>query len=109
MPRSAPTHKPMQSKAHGQDRQARRALNTGSVAWRRLRASVLIRDHYVCAACGRFGDHVDHIDNDSHNNDERNLQTLCIKCHGVKTATEQAGGKLNPKPVIDETGAPQGW
>lgn len=74
------------------NRQTRRGLHTGSKAWRVLRDIVLRRDEYECKACGKFGDHVDHIDNDSHNNDLCNLQTLCLACHSSKTAVEQAGG-----------------
>lgn len=79
------------------NRQTRRGLHTGSKAWRVLRYIVLRRDEYECRACGKFGDQVDHIDNDSHNNDLGNLQTLCIACHSRKTAAEQAGGSWTAK------------
>ena len=71
------------------DRQRTRAMHTGSAAWRRLRQRVLLRDRYRCRGCGLVGDQVDHIDNDSHNNDMANLQTLCHSCHSTKTAKEQ--------------------
>lgn len=35
--------------------------------------------------------HVDHIDNDSHNNDLGNLQTMCMQGHSRKTFAEQRG------------------
>jgi len=80
------------------NRQATRALPTNSAAWRRIRDSVLLRDHYTCRCCGRVvggkGEaHVDHIDGDSGNNpaDGSNWQTLCVKCHSVKTAREDGG------------------
>lgn len=43
-----------------------------------------------CSWCARVFDdpkdlHVDHIDADPSNNDESNLQTLCIPCHLKKT------------------------
>lgn len=70
------------------DRQRTRAMHTGSKAWRALRASILARDSYQCAKCGQFGDQVDHKDGDSHNNDPRNLQVLCLKDHSAKTMRE---------------------
>jgi len=80
------------------NRQATRALPTNSAAWRRIRDSVLLRDHYPCRCCGRVvcgkGEaHVDHIDGDSGNNpaDGSNWQTLCVKCHSIKTAREDGG------------------
>lgn len=91
------------------NRQARRALNTGSRAWAKIRAEVLTRDEYVCKHCGQYGNHVDHIDNNSHNNALSNLQTLCVSCHSVKTAQEQAGGISRPKVRVGADGAPDGW
>jgi 5-methylcytosine-specific restriction endonuclease McrA len=32
---------------------------------------------------------VDHIDNDPSNNDPSNLQTLCRKCHSIKTKKDK--------------------
>lgn len=75
---------------HGaNDRQRRRALHTGSAAWRRKRESILIRDSYTCRSCRRFGDQVDHVDGNDAHNDDSNLQTLCINCHSAKTARGQ--------------------
>ena len=84
---SAPKHNPRGKEAR--NRQRRRALNTGSKAWRSIRQDVLIRDCYTCAVCGSYGDQVDHMDGDSHNNDEANLQTLCTSDHSAKTRREQ--------------------
>lgn len=82
----------------GYDRQARRALHTGSKAWRDIREQVLARDLFRCQACGKLvagkGEaHVDHIDGDSSNNpaDGSNWQTLCVSCHSRKT-NQQDGG-----------------
>lgn len=36
------------------DRQAARELPTNSAKWRRIRESVLLRDHYTCRCCGRM-------------------------------------------------------
>ena len=97
MARKAPTHRPMQVKAPrhnprgkvARERQRRRAMHTGSKAWRLLRMQILARDGCACAGCGSYGDQVDHIDGDSHNNAHDNLQTLCINCHSRKTRKEQ--------------------
>lgn len=81
-----------------QDRQGKRALHTGSKAWAIQRQRVLTRDLYICQACGGFGNHVDHKNNDAelHVTDD-SLWVLCVACHGAKTATEQAGKVWNPK------------
>ena len=80
------------------NRQATRYLNTGSRAWRIQRERVLARDMYQCRVCSKFGDHVDHIDNDAWRDvpDDR-LQTLCHECHSRKTAIEQAGKQWEPQ------------
>ena len=46
------------------------------------------KDH--CEECGFIAKHptqldVDHIDGDKHNEDIKNLQTLCSNCHRLKT------------------------
>lgn len=77
------------------NRQATRALHTGSAAWRQIRMAVLAREP-LCRACAAEGRavparDVDHIDGDAHNNDPSNLQPLCIRHHSRKTATENGG------------------
>lgn len=84
---SAPKYNPRGKEAR--NRQRRRAFHTGSKAWGQMRQEVLMRDCYTCAECGGFGNQVDHIDGDSHNNDMGNLQTLCISDHSAKTRREQ--------------------
>lgn len=93
MPSAPPVHhRTPPGRRHGQvaNRQATRALNTGSKHWRAIRRQVLVRDHYTCRSCGKYGNEVDHIDGDStHNpNDGSNWQTLCKPCHSRKTVTE---------------------
>ena len=96
---TTPTHRPKEA-----DRQRTRALHTGTKAWRLLREAVLVRDGYQCRACrkvvvGRKA-HVDHIHNDAATNAGTldTLQTLCVECHGLKTATEQSTGKAHTHP-----------
>ena len=94
MPLSPPIHRNASgAKKHGEEynRQATRALHTGSKRWRAIRRQVLARDMYLCKVCGRYGDEVDHIDGDDGNNDPDNLQTLCKRDHAAKTRKEQNG------------------
>ena len=100
MPSRPKQHKPAapQTRRHevAQDRQARRALNTGSKAWRLIREQILIRDCYTCQICRRIAGakgeaHVDHKNGDDSNSDPSNLWTLCRTCHSTKTAAEDGG------------------
>lgn len=82
------------------DRQARRALNTGSTRWQAIRKQVLARDAYRCQACGRLvmgkEAHVDHMDNDAHLEVSIDrLWVLCAPCHSRKTWAEQHGRRWN--------------
>lgn len=96
------------------DRQARRALNTGSKAWRQIRNQVLLRDGHECQACGRVvagrDAHIDHIDGDDSNNpaDGSNWQTLCHRGHSRKTFAEQQGRPWDGKCRQQEIGI-DGW
>lgn len=76
-------------------RQTRRALPTNSTAWRRIREVQLSREP-LCRECAKAGrvraaTDVDHIDGDSGNNADDNLQSLCHSCHSAKTARENGG------------------
>jgi 5-methylcytosine-specific restriction protein A len=53
-----------------------------------MRLAILIGGSYLCTSCHQFGDQVDHVDGDSHNNDPENLQVLCLRCHSAKTMRE---------------------
>lgn len=75
-------------------------IHTGTKAWSLIRQDILDRDSLTCKSCNRFGNEVDHIDGDPHNNDPSNLQTLCRSCHSRKTALENGGfGKVKAGPV----------
>lgn len=94
MPTRAPSFQPHPPwKKPQTDRQATRALNTGSKAWRGIREAVLTRDLYRCHDCGKYGDEVDHDDEDSHNNDWANLVTRCRRCHSAKTMRAANGAR----------------
>lgn len=93
----------------GQNRQAKRALNTGSKAWRIQRLRVLTRDLFKCSVCGMFGDQVDHIHNNAHEHvSDDELQTLCRQHHSEKTAIEQSGKTYQPRGC-DINGNPRAW
>lgn len=80
-------------------RPKQRDLPLTGKAWRLLRADVLA-DEPLCRHCAlggivRAAEHVDHILNSDHNNNERsNLQALCSSCHSVKTAEDIHGKKF---------------
>jgi 5-methylcytosine-specific restriction protein A len=107
MPDAPPTHKPRHGKAprHNtvRNRQQHRHLNTGSKAWRDLRARVLLEEGYLCRVCRKFGDNLDHIDGKASAWEDyrrENLQCLCHACHSAKTRREinarLEGGTLHP-------------
>jgi len=61
-----------------------------SKEWARVRAYVLMRDHYKCTMCGSAADlevhHIEHLTPANINNaaitlNDRNLTTLCRDCH----------------------------
>ncbi|MEN5029101.1 HNH endonuclease [Pseudomonas sp. Ps21-P2] len=68
----------------------------GGRPWRRKRAAILVRDQYTCQSCGTvtLDLEVDHIINIAQggNDDDANLQALCVPCHKLKTAEESARG-----------------
>ncbi|MBB4126231.1 5-methylcytosine-specific restriction protein A [Xanthomonas translucens] len=101
MPTRPPQHRPSWWKPYKEDnkqaqrRQARRALATNSVRWRRIRAAHLAVEP-LCRLCAARGlvvaaTDVDHVDGDDSNNDPGNLQSLCHPCHSRKTARENGG------------------
>lgn len=83
-----------QHRTEKDDRQAKRALNTGSTRWFRIRQKVLVRDCYTCQMCGilcseKGQAQVDHKDGDSSHNDLDRLWVLCISCHSKKTQEDR--------------------
>jgi 5-methylcytosine-specific restriction protein A len=58
--------------------------------WRKLRA-MFIKEFPLCVECGNVGQVVDHIlpiKDGGHALDWENLQTMCHRCHNVKSAKE---------------------
>lgn len=113
MPALPPSHKPKKSSAPRHmrpgNRQQRRAMHTGSKAWRALRAIVLEDELYKCRWCGKFGDHVDHIDGKAENPEDyrrENLQVLCASCHSRKTVENDGGFGANERNGIKPTQMP---
>ena len=59
-----------------------------SVRWNDLRLQALARDRNTCAKCGKAAEEVDHIREIREGGPEfdlENLQSLCRKCHVLKT------------------------
>lgn len=70
-------------------------LGRGGRPWRRLKAKIHLRDKYTCQCCGvvTMELELDHIVNIAQggNDDESNLQSLCVPCHKEKTRKESQG------------------
>lgn len=104
MPDSPPLHRTSTSRPAFTKRPAADQRTLTGRPWRRLRERVLIRDRYLCQACLRqqrvtVATEVDHIRALADGGAERdmaNLQSLCRKCHSLKTALEGAGGASHP-------------
>jgi len=97
MPDLAPIHNPRQTKhitdkERAKRRSDKRLYATNHRTWRKLRALVLMEEP-LCRQCKSEGqltqaNEVDHIDDDSFNNQRNNLAPLCKPCHSKKTAKE---------------------
>lgn len=84
----------------------KRALATNSKEWLDIAAQVRLESPF-CVKCAELGVrttysivrgklqqlHVDHIDGNDANMERSNLQTLCVRCHGIKTGLEQGSNK----------------
>lgn len=74
-----------------------------SKAWKRTRLEQLSAYpfcQYRVKCDGAPAVHVDHRDNNQHNNEPRNLASCCHACHSHKTATQDMtrdGGKFDGK------------
>jgi len=68
-----------------------------SKQWREhTRPAVLVRDNYTCVMCGQRGksedlvvDHIEEIKDGGSKFNKNNLQTLCKRCHAIKTEQER--------------------
>ncbi|WP_413247305.1 HNH endonuclease [Pseudomonas sp. Marseille-Q5115] len=69
----------------------------GGRPWRRKREEILQRDLYTCQYCRlvTLDLEVDHIINKAQGgtDDDSNLQSLCIPCHKLKTASGSLAGR----------------
>lgn len=70
-----------------------RCFKTSHRTWRKIRATVLQREP-LCRHCAEQGitttaTDVDHIDGNTFDNTDANLQPLCKPCHTRKTVREQ--------------------
>jgi 5-methylcytosine-specific restriction enzyme A len=95
---ACPKRKPYE--AQGQHRGSRHARGYGT-RWERIRRQVLARDDGICQECSRQGiatpaHAVDHIRPKAHGgtDDMDNLQSLCKRCHAVKTAAESNRARM---------------
>lgn len=77
---------------HTRDKDSTAFYNSKS--WKRLRLTALVRDNYLCVECLKQGittdakvvDHIIPIKADwGKRLDIKNLQSLCAKCHSLKT------------------------
>ena len=101
MPNLAPVHNPRMTKRlsdldRAKRNRAKRCYPTDHPTWRKLRLTVLAEEP-LCRLCAQEGrvtaaTDVDHINNNSFNNDRYNLQPLCKPCHTRKTNREDGAG-----------------
>ena len=74
-----------------------------SKEWKQTRAEVLERDLYICQMCGAAGNIVDHIIPSSTDWNNRtivaNLESLCRRCHDLKTWKEKQHQKGRLKDI----------
>lgn len=62
--------------------------------WMTTRQRIALAHNYTCAHCGLlWRSHIDQIDHitpleQAGNNDDSNLQPLCVSCHEIKTSGE---------------------
>ena len=112
MPNLPAVHNPRQTKKRTQlrqakERQARRLYATNHPVWRRIRAEQLRREP-LCRECKKEGqitaaNVVDHIDQDTFNNDSSNLASLCRAHHDRKTGLETGfGSEIRNAKLVDE-------
>lgn len=100
MPTRIPLHRPLRLRPARRRDESNRpnaaARGYCSKAHRAWRQAVLTRDAWTCRDCGRVcdgpkeaqADHIVPIRQGGERYDLANGQTLCIACHGMKTAME---------------------
>jgi len=91
MPDAIPRWKP----THARVKPAKEHAHYCTSDWAARRQRILVRDAYACRVCDEIvagkAAHVDHRIplEDGGTDDDANLQTLCVRCHGAKTREEQ--------------------
>ena len=86
---------PTAIKTNFKTRKKNRKYKTNHPTWRNIRAAQLQREP-LCIECIKQGittpaNTVDHIDGNSWNNYSSNLQSMCIRCHTIKTNAQDGG------------------
>ena len=122
MPTRIPRYKPPRVKAKQVERRPNaNARGYCSKAHKRWREAVLLRDNFECRVCGRVcgspreahADHVVPIVEGGERYSLDNGQTLCQRCHAIKTTRENAreAGRFAARPADsspEREGAPSG-
>ena len=93
---------PTALKTNYKTRKKERKYKTNHPTWLKLRAAQLRREP-LCVDCNKQGkvtpaNTVDHIDGNSWNNLQSNLQSMCTSCHTIKTNREDGGLGYGPTP-----------
>ena len=77
----------------------RRGAVPNQKRWRAFRLTILDRDGWRCRTCGKAGrlevDHITPLERSGAPFEASNCQSLCVGCHRLKTAAENA--KPNPE------------
>lgn len=104
MPDSPPLHRAHSLRASWSKQPGADQRTLTGRPWRRLRDRIMRRDCYLCQSCKRAGrvtvatecDHIRPVA-DGGTDAPENLQALCKRCHGIKTALEGVGAQHAPR------------